>query len=175
VYFFCFFQVLKHLAKDVKVYRSTASNSCGSSVTRQSPDPHSHGLSHSHHYPPSPGDGQPAEQMKQMSLEHRNSGGKEAAAGEYPPPHYSEWASPSASATASPAAASPAAPAPNRLATRLGGRLANRLPAAPSFPPDRLALSRSQPDLSRLGENKLMAADMLSFPNNRSVTKGKRK
>lgn len=129
-------QVLKHLAKEVKVYRSA-----GNVISRQSPDSNQRGHQ------------APTEPMKRLSLEHRGSGGPGpistniVSAKEEAPStsQYTEW---------------PAPPLPNHL--KNGG----------IYPLERMALSRSQPDLSRIGEGKLLsAADIVGLANNRMASR----
>lgn len=128
-------QVLKHLAKEVKVYRSTA----GNVISRQSPDTNQR----SHQGP--------TEQMNRLSLEHRGNncqnpipssvGASSSKEETSPTPQYTEW---------------PASPLPKHLTN--GG----------IYPLERMVLSRSQPDLSRIGEGKLLsAADIVGLANNR--------
>lgn len=133
-------QVLKHLAKEVKVYRSTA----GNVISRQSPDANQR----SHQAPSEP--------MKRLSLEHRAGGGSSQMTSNMsnsttkeettaPPQYGSGW---------------PAPPLPNNL--KNGG----------IYPLERMALSRSQPDLSRIGEGKLLsAADIVGLANNRMAAR----
>lgn len=124
------------MAKEVKVYRSTA----GNVISRQSPDTNQR----SHQAPSEP--------LKRLSLEHRTGGGPSQIAANVSsnssakeetvaPPQYSGW---------------PAPPLPNHLKN---GAI---------YPLERMALSRSQPDLSRIGEGKLLsAADIVGLANNR--------
>lgn len=113
-------------------------STAGNVISRQSPDTNQRG-----HQAPS-------EPMKRLSLEHRGNSGpiagnvsssstsKEDGTSS---PQYTEW---------------PAPPLSNHL--KNGGL----------YPLERMALSRSQPDLSRIGEgNLLSAADIVGLANNR--------
>lgn len=115
-------------------------STAGNVISRQSPDTNQRS-----HQPPT-------EPMKRLSLEHRPGAGpsqivanvnSNAATKEETtaPPQYTGW---------------PAPPLPNHL--KNGG----------IYPLERMAISRSQPDLSRIGEGKLLsAADIVGLANNR--------
>lgn len=93
----------------------------------------------------------PSEPLKRLSLEHRGGGpnamnsnvsGGSSKEESTSNPQYTEW---------------PAPPLPN-------------LKSGAMYPLERMALSRSQPDLSRIGEGKLLsAADIVGLANNRYV------